>query len=168
MHPYDSSAVRNFRQTDIYTHRLYIPRTCDRKNSLHVVSSVLHSRLYINTLLSCWRETWGGTSGAHREKGWLEAHSQYRTSSTCLARNDKGWFVPHAFLARVTYFYTGTRVMGVSMVIASRGEGVTPTPPLPRQITCRPPKTRVTNTGQAPDKPSLPHASQPPPPHSIR
>jgi hypothetical protein len=83
VHPYDSSAARNFRPTDIYTHRLYIPWTCDRKNSLHVVSSVLHSGLYINTLLSCCRETWGGERLARGGRGgWkpiastgLQAHA---------------------------------------------------------------------------------------------
>jgi hypothetical protein len=66
------------RQTYIYTHGLYIPWTCARKNYLRVVSGILHSGLYINTLLSRCRETWaGGTSGAHGEGGgWLEAQGQ--------------------------------------------------------------------------------------------
>jgi hypothetical protein len=147
VHRYDSSAARNFRQTDIYIHGLYIPWTCDRKNSLHVVSSILHSGLYINTLLSRCKETWardvwrmwgGGVAGSP----WPVKDFKPMPS----VQWQKVVSPPRLLSAR-QHFHTGMRVMGVFDGDCSRGEGVMPTPPPPRQIARRLPRTSVTNTG---------------------
>ncbi len=80
-----------------------------------MVSSVLHSGLYCTVTLQ--RNVGGGTSGARG--GWLEAHGQCKTSSTCLACNDKGWLCPsppHLLRARphfILYWNTGMHEMGV-------------------------------------------------------
>ncbi len=108
------------------------------KNSLRVVSSVLHSGLYCHAA-----EKHGRGDVWRMRGGWLEAQGQYRTSSMCLARNDKGWLccLPrHAFSACVTHFiFTGMQLVGIFDSDCSLGEGDVPAHlPLDGSLIARP------------------------------
>jgi hypothetical protein len=123
-----------------------------KKNSMRVVNSVLHNELYINTLMSCCRETLAGGR---------------------LARKDKVWSSPpcHAFSMRLTHLYAEARMMSIFNGDCSLGEGVNvcPTlPPSPQRIPRRSPKMRVTNTGRGPRHAPTRPVHPCPPLHSIR
>ncbi len=171
MHQCDSSAVQYFRQTDIYTHGLYIPWTYDQKILCAWSAALLHSKLHTNTLLSRCKEMWVGETSGACGGGWLEAQGQYRTSSTCLAYDDKGWLcrLPrHTLMVHVTHLFLLEGVSwAFSMVIAACGEGDMPAPP-PPSTDCSSPalNARKEHWPGSRTCPHLPGAS--PPPHLSR
>jgi hypothetical protein len=135
--------VWNFRQTDIHTYGLHIPWTYHQNFSARGQQRTSERTLYKHFTVTLQRNVGGGHVWHARGKGWLEAQGQYRTSSMCLARNDKGWLcrLPrHTFSARFTHFvFTESTWWAFLMVIAAWGKRDTPAPlHLDRSLIARP------------------------------
>jgi hypothetical protein len=124
----DQQCVLNSRHKDIQTVQTWTWTKkfvmCARSAAYSVMG------LHVNTMLSRCKETWAGSAWRAWGGAWLGTCGQHWT-----------------YNGNIHVLFAGARVMGVSMVIAARGEGVMCAifPPPPHRITCLSPETRVKN-----------------------